>query len=147
MILHQSTDFQFVLEARLRLLGDVLEDRRVLVPLSDSLVVGASTLVVDDEGINAKTQALLHHKESTYTTIVIVKGVDALKLYMEVQNSIQVNREFLVIGRLFLVILDQISKGCVDFLRRVEEIIDAPAIYLYLRHFRPQTGTVKCNKW
>ena len=118
MILHQSTDFQFVLEARLRLLGDVLEDRRVLIPLSDSLVVGASTLVVDDEGINAKTQALLHHKESTYTTIVIVKGVDLLELYMEVQNSIQVNRQFLVIGRLFLVILDQISKCLVDFLGR-----------------------------
>ena len=147
MILHQSTDFQFVLEALLCLLGDILEDRRVLVPLGDSAVVGASTLVVDDERINAKTQALLHHKDSACTTIVIVKRMETLKLYVEVQNSIQVNRQFLVIGRLFLVILDQISKGCVDFLRRVEEIIDAPAIYLYLRHFRPQTGTVKCNKW
>ena len=117
-----------------------MEGRRILVPLGDSSVVGASALVVDDEGINAKTQALLHHKDSAYTTIVIVKRMDTLKLYVEAQNSIQVNRQF-------LIILDQISKGCVDFLRRVEEIIDAPAIYLYLRHFRPQTGTVKCNKW
>ena len=96
--------------------------------MGDSSVVGASVLVVDDEGTNAKTQALLYHKDSAYTTIVIGKRVDALKLYVEVQNSIQVNRQFLVIDRLFLVIPDQISKGCVDFLRRAEEIIDAPTI-------------------
>ena len=92
MILHQSADIQFVLEALLRFQGDILEDGRGFVPWGDSSAVGASVLVVDDEGTNAKTQALLYHKDSAYTTRVIVKRVDALKLYVEVQNSIQVNR-------------------------------------------------------
>ena len=108
MIPHQSISIQLVLKAFLRLADDFSQNLWSCFPLLNSPVILASALIVDDEGIDAVTQALLHHKNSTYSAVVINEGMNLLKSNMEVNDLLQEHNTA-------FIFLQQLCKRPVNF--------------------------------
>lgn len=108
MVFHQPAHFHLALKPLLRLQNRRCENLGIRIPLLDSTVVRPSALVIDDEWVDAVTQALLHHEDTPYTPVVIVEGVNPLEVHMKSQNLLQ-------LGILALVILDESAKLLSDF--------------------------------
>lgn len=51
-------------------------------------MVDVSVLVVDNEGVDVVTQAFLHHQDAPYLAVIIVKWMNAFKMHMHIQVTI-----------------------------------------------------------
>ena len=76
--------------------GDFGEDGWIFIPLGDAVVVFSPLLIIDDERHNLMSQAFLHHNQPAQAAVAILKGVDAFKANMEIQNLILFDIIFLI---------------------------------------------------
>ena len=71
----------------------VFESRiRIIIPTPDAIQITGAALVVDDEGNDAMPEAFFEHDQAAYASVAILIRMDTLKLYMEVQYVLKVNR-------------------------------------------------------
>src|SRR5699024_6416002 len=57
-----------------------------IVPLFQSAIIEQFQIILNDKRNNIIFQAFFKHNQSTHSPIAILKRMDSLKLYMEVQN-------------------------------------------------------------
>lgn len=86
VLLQQALGVDHVLETLLGFEAGSGEDAAVKIPEAEALQVGGAALIVQNEGNDAVAQALLEHQKSSDPTIPVIKGADALKAHVEVQD-------------------------------------------------------------
>ncbi len=110
-----------VFEALLGFEAGGREDAAVQVPEAQTLQVSGAALIVQDEGRYAVAQALLEHEKPTDPAVPVVKGPDALKAHVEVQDLQQCDlRQPLVLPQeLTHLGVDVLGRGSFQFFQVV----------------------------
>jgi len=120
------------LKAGLGFQGDFHERFVGVVPGDDSPHVGGSPLIVDDEGVDAMAEALLHHYQPAHAAVIVLEGSDHLEFDVEIQNTLHV-------GRVLLVVLQEGSEARAYDFRGNTELLHGPAVFAG-QDFLPAVG-------
>lgn len=131
-ILHEAEEFLSFLEAGLGFEGDFHERFVGVVPGDDASHIGGSPLIVDDEGVDAMAEALLHHYQPTHTAVIVLEGPDPLESDVEIQDALHV-------GRVLLVVLQQGSEAWAYGLRGDTVLLHGSAVFAG-QDFLPAVG-------
>ena len=106
------------------------QNRRVRIPTLNAFVITSPMFIINDEWNDVMTKAFFYHNESADTAIIIFKGMDLLKAYVEIQDSIKVHEFLFICLNQFIQLVANLRCGYSKFARACPILTNTNLMFL-----------------